>query len=231
MQIAPRHWVALAVLLFVANAAVRPAIAQTRAAAAPAAPATTPPPPGTPPPYPYGGTPPPPSTAYPPPPGTPPPAPPPGYPPYQYPGYPAYAPPYQYQPQAVMQPTMVHRPRRGLVVGGAVTFGVTWGIAASLSLLFTDGQSDCTGSCRREMDVLWVPVAGPLWANARGTGSDSTAFFALWSAAELAGIIMFSFGVAGHDVASYRVAQNGPTLELAPMVSRQGSGLGVLARW
>ena len=54
----------------------------------------------------------------------------PGYAPYPpYPGYP---------PQ---QLTMVHRPRRGLVTGGAVTFGVSWGIAASLSFII----GTCTG--------------------------------------------------------------------------------------
>jgi hypothetical protein len=122
---------------------------------------------------------------------------------------------------------MVHRPRRGLVTGGAITFGVSWGIAASVSFLI----STCTGCGSTSTDYLWVPVAGPMIFAARDNVSGSQGVYILWSATQAAGIIMFIVGEIGHDVMEYRVARGGPTLQLAPLIARNASGLGVTARW
>jgi len=229
------------VLAFVGNAALRPAIAMAAPAPddddgpsvtpsasnggpPPAPPRQAPPnqpPPGQPSPYqapPYQAAP---YQGYPPP-GYPPPgyAAPPGYPPYAaYPGYPP------------MQLTKVHRPRRGLVTGGAITFGVSWGIAASISFIL--GTSTCGNgsSCNDSADYLWIPIAGPLVVAAKESSSDGPGIFILWSAAQAAGVIMFVVGMVGHDVMEYRVAKNGPTLTLAPLVAREARGLGLTARW
>jgi hypothetical protein len=238
------------VVAFVGNAAVRPALAAPAPAndeeptvtpyGMPVRPAPQPPPPST-----SGGAPAParratapadnrapaaapqPAQPYPaaPYPGYPPPGyPPPGYPPpgYAPPGYAPYPPYGAYPPQ---QLTKVHRPRRGLVTGGAITFGVSWGIAASLSFIL----STCTG-CNDSADYLWVPIAGPLIVAAHDSGSDG-GIFILWSAAQAAGVIMFIVGEAGHDVMEYRMARGGPTLQLSPLLARQATGLGLTARW
>jgi hypothetical protein len=246
-----RSWVALGVLAFVGNGALRPAIAAAanddeptvtpygmptrpaptspppaenivpahpvqRGAAAP--PAQPPPPAGnaTPAPAPY------PAAPYP---GYPPPGyPAPGYAPYPYAGYPppGYPPP---------QLTKVHRQRRGLITGGAITFGVSWGIAASISFILAS-ETTCTGSCNSAADYLWIPVAGPLIVSSTQSGTNNDpGLFILWSAAEAAGVVMFIFGVAGHDVMEYRYAKNGPTLQLGPMVARDANGLALTARW
>jgi hypothetical protein len=130
-----------------------------------------------------------------------------------------------------MQLTKVHKPRRGLVTGGAITFGVSWGIAASIS--FVIGTSTCSGSssCNDSADYLWIPIAGPLVVAAKESSSDSPGIFILWSAAQAAGVIMFVVGMVGHDVMEYRVAKNGPTLTLAPLFARETTGLGLTARW
>jgi hypothetical protein len=170
-------------IAFIANAAVRPAVAlgandapppsAGAYAPAPTAPAPPPPPAGNPPPYPpapYG--------TYPP-----------GYAPVpQYPGYPTYPPGYP-----PMQLTQVHRARRGLVTGGAITFGVSWGLAATISLLLND--SSCTGSCRDSASYLWIPIAGPLVVAARDDSSDGDSIFVLWSAAQAAGAAMLIVGL------------------------------------
>ena len=126
----------MGVLAFVGNAAVRPAIAEaatddddaepSRANAPSVEPTVTP----------SAG-----NGAVPAPPYPPTPAgqyPPPGYTPPGYAPYPGYPP---------MQLTMVHRTRRGLVTAGAITFGVSWGIAASISMFCygrcSDGASGC----------------------------------------------------------------------------------------
>ena len=42
---------------------------------------------------------------------------------------------------------------------------------------------------------------------------------------------MFAFGIAGHDVPLYRVADRGPTLHLTPLLARDTNGLALTARW
>src|SRR3954464_7042243 len=157
-----RSWVALGVVAFVGNAAFRPAVAAAANDDEPTvtpygmparpAPATPPASSGTPaparaatatPPAGNGAPPPAPAQPYPATPygGYPPPGyAPPGYPP---PGYaaPGYAPYPSYPGYPPQQLTMVHRPRRGLVNGGVITFGVSWGIAATVSFLI----GTCTG--------------------------------------------------------------------------------------
>ncbi|HXU00987.1 MAG TPA: hypothetical protein VN903_08345 [Polyangia bacterium] len=209
--------IALGVMVFVGIATVRPAIAAAandeEPSVTPAAGSGAPAPSGVQPVQPY------------PPPGYPPPGyPPPGYPPgYPPPGYAPYPPGY-----LPAQLTKVHRPRRGLVTGGAVTFGVTWGIAATISFLLNG--SSCSGSCSNNADYLWIPIAGPIIVSARDSGGDTSLFF-LWSAAEAAGIVMFIFGVIGHDVMEYRIAQPVPTVQLTPMFTRDASGMALTARW
>lgn len=220
-----RSWMVLGLLAFVANAAVRPAVAQANdappagayAPAPSAQPPAAPPPAGNaaPPPAPYQAAP------YPP---TPYGYPPPGYAPApQYPAYgtyPAYPPP---------QPVTVHRPRRGLVTGGAITFGVSWGLAASISLLLNDGS--CTGSCSDSADYLWIPIVGPLVVAARDSSSGGDGIFFLWSAAQAAGATMLVVGLIGHDVTEYRYAKGGATLQLTPLFARNTSGMALTARW
>jgi len=147
-------------------------------------------------------------------------SPPPGYPPA---GYAPYAP---YPP---MQLTKVHRPRRGLVTGGAITFGVSWGVAATVSfLLATDS---CNGpGCDSVRNHLWIPVAGPMLV-AASEDTDATPTFLLWSAAQAAGAIMLIIGMVGHDVMEYRMARGGPTLRLALLFARDSGGMALTARW
>ena len=154
-------------------------------------------------------------------------APPAGYPAYPPPGYVPYPPPYPGYPPPP-QLVAVHRARRGLVVGGAVTFLVSWSIAATVSYLLIN-ETDCTGSCRAAKNYLWIPVVGPAVVGA--SGSSDPGVFYLWSAAEAAGVAMFVVGVMGHDVMEYRYARGGPTLRLAPLLARDASGMALTARW
>lgn len=206
MSSAGRQGVALGVIAFVGAAAVRPAQAQDAPVpeGAQAAPEVAP--------VPGNGW-----------------APPPAYAPYGYPPGPYPPPGYATYPQG--PPPMVHRIRRGLVIGGAVTFGVSWGISALVSTVLLDNGSGCNGSCRESANVFWIPIVGPIWADARDPGSDGRALFIFWTAAELAGVIMFAVGVAGHDVPLYRAADRGPTLQLGPLIARDANGLALTARW
>jgi len=122
------------------------------------------------------------------------------------------------------QPVTVHRARRGLVTAGAVTFGVTYGFAATISFLLI-------GSTSNNKDYMWIPIAGPAILAMGSSGSDDAGFFFLWSAAEAAGVAMFIVGLMGHDVIEYRLAERGPTLRLTPLLARETGGLALTARW
>jgi len=221
---------AVGVLAFVANAALRPAIARAADATEPSVTVTAPAPAGAQPAQaapaptsPVQTTPAParPAQGYPPAGYAPPAYPPTGYPPPGY-AYPGYAPYPGYVQPPPMQLTKVHRPRRGLVTGGAITFGVTWGIAATISLM-------CSGSCSSDADYLWVPIAGPLFL--ADNSSDGIGFLLLWSASQAVGAAMLIVGLVGHDVMEYQVAKGGPTLHLTPMLARDTGGMALTARW
>jgi len=126
-----------------------------------------------------------------------------------------------------MRLTQVHRTRRGLVTGGAITFGVSWGIAATISFVLID-CTDCNGN---PASYLWIPIVGPIVAASRDSSGDATEVFYLWSAAQAAGIVMFIFGMIGHDVMEYRIARGGPTLTLSPLIARDSSTMALTARW
>jgi hypothetical protein len=235
-----RVWTVGVVLACMTSVAVNPVFAQTQPA----------PPPGYPPP-PAGqpGYPPPPAgqPGYPPPaqgqPGYPPPAagqpgapapyppPPPGqYPPAPYPG--PYAAPYPYaQVQSPPEgpPQMVHRARKGLLIAGLVTFGVSWGLTVLVSMSLNDSSSTtCTTTrCQDAADVFWIPIAGPILADNADPGDGSGRGIAiLWSLAEVAGATMAIIGMVGHDVLvdsrGRRVSSN---WQLLPSMTAHSQGL------
>lgn len=221
MRIGLRQWTALALLLAITSFAMRPALAQTQPA---------PPPAGAPPPQPY---------AYPPPPQ--------GYPPAQYPppAYPQQPYPYAAPPPAYPQyaapppgpPVMVHEARKGLLIGGLVTFGVTWGLAALISLSLSDNSNNdgdsgtcISSSCRSFARLFWIPVAGPVLANsADSSGGAGTTFFALWSIAEAAGVAMTIAGIIGHDVPEYGYGRRRAMWNIVPTKSRDSQGFALHA--
>jgi hypothetical protein len=224
MGIGLRHSIVLALVLSFSSLAIKPAFAQT---------VTVTPPPAYPPP---GQQPPP---AYPPPAQQPPPGyPPPGYPP---PGYPPpayqYAPPAPYYPpQPSGPPPMVHRPRRGFLVGGLVTFGVTWGLALLISSVAqgdNSGSGCSSDSCRATARYFWIPVVGPVAAEASAPGGGENFTFAtLWSLAEAAGVVMTIVGIIGHDVPDYSYSgRRRAKLELIPTLSPDSHGMALRARF
>src|SRR6185436_15628521 len=104
------------------------------------------------------------------------------------------------------------RARTGLVIGGAVTFGVVYGLnvlAASMALSY--GGDDFA--------PLLVPVAGPLLLMAFGEGVDGEAagFLALDACAQLAGAIMLVGGLAAQKpILRYRGTIGGVRVEPTP---------------
>jgi hypothetical protein len=150
------------------------------------------------------------------PPEAPPPPPPPAY---------AYPPPVYAPPPLVAPPPRVHyelRPRYGLVSSGAVLFGVTWAVTATVAYIGNEGW-------------LAVPIAGPVIELARCStcGTDAGArtlylFGILDGLAQAAGIAMVIAGLTTH----HRVAvYDTPRLSLVPTPLRGGAGLAALGRF
>lgn len=113
---------------------------------------------------------------------------------------------------------------RGLVIGGAITFGVTWGIAVMASAVLS-GSSDCS-DCDDVTPVLWIPLAGPLIADAVDSTDDGgvTVMMALWTLAQTAGATMLVIGLIGRKTPESQESTRG--WHLAPLVG-QVNGIGL----
>jgi hypothetical protein len=117
---------------------------------------------------------------------------------------------------------VVHERRPGLMVGGAVVFGLSWAPAVVLS-----GAMLADGCCPKTAASLWIPVLGPMTAlpaHDRGIGI-------LWSAAQLAGVAMFAYGMVGHDVPPAPTASRPPAVHFVPMLARDAGGMTLSGRW
>jgi hypothetical protein len=183
-----------------------------------------------------------------------PPPPPPGYPP-AYPPPAGYAPGYvtplyqQTQPSYVPQSVAMSGPhvirdwsegepippgyhpvtkmRTGLVVGGAVLFGVTYlfsALGAAIGADANPGQSNPFGA-------LWVPAAGPfIQVFQNGNSATGSLLLVLDGLCQVGGISMFAIGLASPKTALVRndLASRTPHLSFAPIVGPGRSGLGLV---
>lgn len=123
---------------------------------------------------------------------------------------------------------MVHRKWTGLVVGGAITFGLSWGLASLVG--FSKPSSDCTENCDSR-SAFFIPVAGPaVWA-AGHPHANGAAISYSWSLIEAGGLAMLVVGLVGHDVPQRRVSERGLTLHVVPMLARDSRGVALTARW
>lgn len=126
---------------------------------------------------------------------------------------------------------MVHTKRRGLVIAGAITFGVSWGIAATISVLLSDSSSNGISNDRAFANRLWIPVVGPILADYAGNSSGGNTAPVLWSITEAAGLAMFIVGMVGHEVPDYEVRRRRAMINVAPVVSHAFSGLALHSTW
>jgi hypothetical protein len=133
---------------------------------------------------------------------------------------------------------MVHRPWRGFLVGGIVTFGVGWGLAVLFSSFANDEiSSNCnstypSSNCdeyRAMAHYFWIPVVGPVLAqNAAPGGGINWTLATTWSLAEAAGVVMTIVGIMGHDVPEYG-GRRRAKLDLIPTLTATSQGLALRA--
>lgn len=133
------------------------------------------------------------------------------------------------QVPAHRQLTMVHKRRTGGILGGAVIFGISYGIA-----LFFSGAMLASKCCTTSMAIDFaIPVLGPV---AGGPSADG-GFMMFWSGAQLLGAVLLVYGIKGEDVAEIRdvpptrMTRAAPALQLTPLLARGAGGMSLTARW
>ncbi len=116
--------------------------------------------------------------------------------------------------------TEVHRTRRHLIVGGSVTFGVTYLISAFTASI---GQ-DASNNGHNDLAPLFIPVAGPFIEMGNTDSATAKFFLAGLGGAQLAGAIMLYYGITSKQRVFVRNDLAG-SLQIKPLADRNIQGL------
>lgn len=123
--------------------------------------------------------------------------------------------------------TPVERPRKHLIVGGAVTFGVVYGLSAFVAAV---GEDAARGERTNEVGALWVPVAGPFLQMGQTDSATGRFFLASVGAAQLAGALMLYYGLSSKEHVLVRNDLVG-SLRVAPLAGNGASGMALTGRF
>jgi hypothetical protein len=138
------------------------------------------------------------------------------------------------EPPSPPMPHWVHRPRIGLIVAGAVTYAASYAAAVFLGFgILETGVVEPCDDCRSRAAVIVIPVAGPLltWKTAPEQDRGSAFWWAAWSGAQAAGLVMLVAGVIGHDVLQSRPQNGRPTVSLVPAFTGKVGALSLNVGW
>jgi len=94
--------------------------------------------------------------------------------------------------------TLVHRARKGLLIGGSVTLGVSYMYGVLFAAAGSDESRydyDGTGGGENKMAALWIPVAGPFLQMAREDSATGKVLLFGLGAAQTTGAIMLYYGL------------------------------------
>jgi hypothetical protein len=124
------------------------------------------------------------------------------------------------------------RIRKGMVVGGAVTFGVTYLVTALAGAIASDVAST-TNSSSSGFLPLFVPAVGPFIAIGTMQANLTGGFFlALDGLAQSAGIALFIYGIASPRSVLVRNDIGKPFVMPTPMmVGGTSPGLGLVGKF
>jgi hypothetical protein len=123
--------------------------------------------------------------------------------------------------------TPVERTRRGLVIGGAVTFGVLYLISA----LVAAAGEDTKGNGDNEAAALWIPAVGPFIQMFNTDSAVANVFLAIDGIAQSGGLAMFVIGLTSPKTVLVRndlASAPKPTLRPAPIVTGNTTGFGLV---
>lgn len=121
----------------------------------------------------------------------------------------------------------IKRMRKGLVIGGALTFGITYLITALGGAIAADAGGARTA-------VLLLPVFGPFAMVGKDVGATGSFLFTLNGLAQAAGITMLTVGLAKPKAQLVRDDVAKIEIEVAPVpmtFGAQGAGFGLVGRF
>jgi hypothetical protein len=88
--------------------------------------------------------------------------------------------------------TPVERPRHHMMVGGLVTFGVSYSISAMVAAI---GQDSCSYGCQNAESAMWIPVAGPFIEMGQTDSATARVFLAGLGVAQVTGAVLMYYGL------------------------------------
>lgn len=122
--------------------------------------------------------------------------------------------------------TPIQRTRKHLIVGGAVTFGVVYGLSAFVAAI---GEDSARGE-RNTVGALWIPVAGPFLQMGQTDSATGRLFFASVGAAQLAGALMLYYGVTSKERVLVRNDLVG-SVTVSPLAGNGATGMALSGRF
>jgi hypothetical protein len=114
------------------------------------------------------------------------------------------------------------RMRKGLVIGGAVTFGTMYLLTALGAAICSDAGGTC--------GALYVPAIGPFIQMGQSSTATGGFFLALDGVVQLGGVAMLIAGIAAPKTVLVR-NDVGFELHFAPIISRDHTGMGLVGRF
>jgi hypothetical protein len=127
--------------------------------------------------------------------------------------------------------------RKGLVIGGAVTFGATWLLSVAVGAIAVEVEEtdeslggDSDGVSPADAGMLMIPVAGPFISIATydaGTGAGT--LLAIDGLAQAGGLAMLIIGLAAQKDVLVRTGD--VEMTVTPVVGQGRTGLGLVGRY
>ena len=121
--------------------------------------------------------------------------------------------------------TKVTRKRKGLIIGGSVTFGVSYGLSTFVAAIGEDLRKN--GETSTDVSALFIPIAGPFLQTTRSESATAKLYLLHLGVAQVAGAIMLYYGVTNPKTVLVRNDQ----LSIMPMVGNGTSGMMVTGRF
>ena len=115
--------------------------------------------------------------------------------------------------------TPVMRTRKGFLIGGGVTFGVSYGISVMTAAIGEDVSTDG----ENEVASLWIPVAGPFVQMAQTESASAKVFLFGLGAAQVTGAILLYKGLTSKKRVFVRNDLVG-SMNIAPMAGDGTTG-------
>jgi hypothetical protein len=123
------------------------------------------------------------------------------------------------------------KPRTGLIVGGAVTFGVLYLVSVMGAAIIHDANNNSYGGNHDNADALFVPGIGPFLQMGKTTTATGNVVNVIDGVAQCGGLAMLYIGLTSPRTVAVRNDLGMPRLLPTPYIARDGGGLGLVGHF